>query len=325
MNRRFRFALIIIALATVLLAADTAAWWCITTRIMAQAAAWQQARRAEGAVITAGAAMRAGWPLTAAAVLPNVTVAIGGPDGLAWQASRVRLVWQPWRPGQVAVVLAGPQTLRFGEAAPVQLAAGRLDAEVARDDASVRVSAESVRVTLAAGLVAADTVRLEWQGGGMRLALTGLALPGHALPFGNTVARLEVHARSSQPFALPLGLAAALARWRDSGGQLMLDEVSLQWGALDAGGHATLGLDGALQPEGAGTVTLNNFTEAIDALMRTSAITRNQGRLAQTWLGLLSSSGPDGAPQAALPFTVRGGVLSVGAIPLLRMPALTLP
>ena len=309
------------ATGAALLAADTAAWWWLTTRLMAEAAAWRQARQAAGYVVQAQPGRRAGWPLRAEVVLPATSIATGGANGLAWQAAGFRLVYRPWRPGVVSIAPEGVQTLRIGEAAPIRIDAGRMVVEAT--SSSVTASARGLRLSSAAGVAAAESARLVWRDGSARLTLAGAALPGGALPFGP--AWLEAHARSTQPFPPMQDLPGALKAWRDAGGRLVLSGVSFRWGPLHGAGDATIGLDGVMQPEATGLLQVTGFAAAIDALVRSGALTPNRGRVAQTLLSLVSSAGPDGAPQAVLPFSVHGGVLATGAIPLLRLPWITVP
>ncbi len=70
-----------------------------------------------------------------------------------------------------------------------------------------------------------------------------------------------------------------------------MDDLALRWGTLDVRGHADLGLDAAMQPEGSAAVQMTGFAEVIDALARSGAITRNDARVAATLLGLMARPG----------------------------------
>jgi hypothetical protein len=333
MRRGSRISLIAISvLAALFLVASSVAWWLLTSRLMAQATAWQTARLAEGYTVTSGPARRAGWPLRAEIVLPALTIATGTPgqaDALAWRTDQMRLVSVPWRPGAVAIMLDGNQTVQVGAAAPVGLVADMLDIVAAlpgtADAGTLTVTGRHLRLPLANGEVRVATIWLRYRDSDAQLSLTGLALPSLVLPFGGVIAGLELHARSTTPVPAFRDPKAALAAWRNTGGRLKLDDLSLRWGKLDIGGHATLGLDLAMQPEGAGLVRLTGFAEAIEGLARSGAITRNDARVATTLLGLLSENGADGVPHADLPLTLHDRVLSTGTLPLLRLRPISLP
>ncbi len=314
---RIGFAAVLATLVLLLLA-DAGAWWLLTGRLLSRAAVWQRELAAAGCSVTGGPPRRAGWPLRAEVVVPDLTLAAGLPGqagALSWQAGEARLS-APWRPGAVTLTPGGAQALRAGNLV-MPLAAGQLAVTVA-PGGGVTVSGRGLRLTLPAGEATADTARLRWQGAEASLALAAPAMPGGALP-GGGASRLELHARWTRPVP-PQRDPAALAAWRDAGGRLILDGASFRWGPLAGQGEATLGLDGALQVEAAGLLRLTGFAEAIGALAGAGAITRGSGQAAGALLGLLATRGPDGVLSAALPFTVRDGVLSVGAIPLLRLP-----
>lgn len=309
---------------------DTAGWWWLTGRMMAQLAAWQAAQRAAGTTVAVGPVARAGWPVWAELTLAEVSVATGPNQAFAWQAAGATLVSRPWDPDRLDILLDGQQTLRVGGATPVHLAVDRLDVSLAVGSGVVTLEARGAVVPLDSGRVTADAVSLRLGRADAQLAVAGLDLPtralaGRTLPFGGRVAWLELHASWNQPVPALRDAAASLAAWRDAGGRLTLDGLSLRWGKLDAGGHAVLGLDANLQPDGGGLVRLTGAGEAVDALVRSGTMTRNEGRVATTVLGLLSSPGPDGVPQAELPVSLHDRVLAVGNSPVLRVPALALP
>ncbi len=251
----------------------------------------------------------------------------------AWQAGWGDAgVRAPGAPTASTSLLDGQQTLQVGGATPVHLAVDRLDVSLAVGSGVVTLEARG----------AAGAARFRAGDGGRRCrcgwaeptrnwpwrawTCRRCALAGRTLPFGGRVAWLELHASWNQPVPALRDAAASLAAWRDAGGRLTLDGLSLRWGKLDAGGHAVLGLDANLQPDGGGLVRLTGAGEAVDALVRSGTMTRNEGRVATTVLGLLSSPGPDGVPQAELPVSLHDRVLAVGNSPVLRVPGeLALP
>ena len=333
MRRAFRATILVIPVAlAVLLAAGAVVWWTVTNRLIAEAAAWRAARLADGYVVASGAPRRSGWPLRAVVTLPDVVVATdspGLPVALTLRADAVRLVYAPWRPDVLALMLDGALSVQAGAAPPLALTARRLDVETtlpgSADAGAVTVSAADLRLGLAAGAAEAGSIRLRLRDAEAELELSRLTLPGHSLPFGEAVSWLELHASSTVPIPALREPRAALAAWRDAGGVLRLDGVSLRWGKLDIVGNATLGLDAALQPEGKGLVRLTGFAEAIGMLVQSGALTRNDGRVATTLLALVSGPASDAPPQAELPVTLRDRVLSAGAVPLLRLPVLSPP
>ncbi len=311
-----RLTLALAALAA-LLAAEAAGWWFATGRLAAGAAAWQRARAGEGYAVSFGPGRRAGWPLRAAWVLPDVAVATdapGGPAALAWRAEAVRLEWVPWRTAQVTAAAAGRQAVSFGAAPPLALSAEALSLAI-----PLGAPGRAAGITLTGrGLLLPDSVRI----GSLRLRLAGneaeLAVAGAGLPLDVADGSLAGQAR----WTAPPGPADTT---RAAHGQVALTGVALQWASLHATGEATLGLDAAGQPAGTGVVQLTGYPDALDRLVRAGALSRGTARVAATLLGLLARPGPDGTPTARLPLALRGQVLSAAEVPVARVPRLQWP
>ena len=331
MNRRI-LAGVALAAVAIVLTIDGVIWWLATARIATEVATWEQARRAEGNVVLTGPQSRAGWPFQAELILPMVTLATdtpGQPDAAAWQADKVRIVYSPWHPTTVDVLVDGKQTIRFGGAPPVALVVDPLDAHIPLDASGqaqgVVIRARAIAVPLAGGPVRIDALSVRVRQDDAFVSATAATLPGRSLPFGGTIQSLDLHARFTGPIPALRDPAAALAAWRDGGQRLLVDDLALRWGPLDVRGHASLGLDQALQPEGSGNIQLTGYAEVIEALARSGAVTRNDARVATTLLSLMARPGAGETAEADLPLTLKDRTLSVGAIPLLRLPALAVP
>ncbi|WP_158742072.1 DUF2125 domain-containing protein [Acidisphaera sp. L21] len=332
MSRPLRLCLIAVAVIVMLAIADTAGWWWLTARLASEATAWQQDRIAAGYRVTAGEPARAGWPFHAELRIPNVAVATGTPgaaNAVAWQGGQARLIYVPWRPSEVAIDLDGPQSVQLGNAPPVTLALDTLDLAVPLNQSGQAggfvATMRRLQFAVPAGTIAVDSVWLKVGPQDLRVALSALTLPGRAMPLGLTIGSLDLHASSTVPLPDAREPAAAATAWRNAGGQIVVNQFALGWGPLDLHGTAMFTLDQGLQPSGNGTLRMTGFTEAVDALARTGAITRNDARVAGTLLSLMSHSSGDGVPQADLPFAFRDGLLSAGAIPLMKLPRLALP
>ena len=332
MGRRLRLPAIVGAVVLILLAIDTLGWWLLTSRLLAEADAWQRDRVADGYRVTAGTPSRAGWPLRAMLVVPDVALGTGAPgtaSAVAWQTNQVRLVYAPWRPAEVSIVLEGTQTLQLGAAPSIMVQVGTLDLVVplgALGQANGLVATgRHLQVPLPAGPLAVDSMWLDLGPAAFHLALSSVTLPDVGQPLGVTVNSLEVEARSSIPLPEQRDPATAATAWRDAGGQLVISAASLQWGVLDVRGTASFTLDPSLQPAGNGTIHITGYAQAVDALAHSGIITRNNAKVAATLLGLMSHPGADGTPQADLPFTVHDRLVMAGAIPLMKLPPLALP
>lgn len=114
-----------------------------------------------------------------------------------------------------------------------------------------------------------------------------------------------------------------LTRWRDSGGTLELADFSLAWGPLQIAGDGTLAVDHALQPVGAFTAQIAGLDRVVSLLEQTGRMGPQQAAIARIALAVLTRAPANGgAPQARVPVSIQEQQLSIGPIPLLRIPTI---
>jgi hypothetical protein len=332
MSRKTRLSIALAGVVAVVLAIDSGGWWFVTNRMEAEVADWKQAQSAAGFVVEAGPPRRGGWPFDAELILPAVTMATGTPgqpDAVAWQCDQVRLVYAPWMPEMLTLLVDGNQTVRLGAGPPVDVSVGRLDAHIPLDATGqaqgFAVAAREVAIPVPGGPVRIGALSVHVRQMDAFVSASDTTVPGPNLPFGGTIASVDFHVRSSGPIPFLRDVASALAAWRDHGQTLAIDDLVLRWGPLDVRGNGSLGLDAAMQPDGTAQVQLTGFMEVIEALARSGAITRNDARVAGTLLGLMSRPGASDVAEADLPLTLKDRTLLVGAIPVARVPVLVWP
>jgi hypothetical protein len=151
------------------------------------------------------------------------------------------------------------------------------------------------------------------------LRLSGLTLPRAVPALGDRVEALTVS--GTVKGAVPRGkLGAALAAWRDDGGTIELDNGSIRWGGLTADASGALALDGALQPIGALTATIEDQDAVIDAAVAQGSLRAGDGNLAKIALGLLARPGPDGKPRLKVPLRLQDDRLYLGPARIATLP-----
>ena len=332
MSRKTRLAIALAGFLVLLLAIDTCGWWLITNRMETDVADWKQAQTAAGFVVQAGSPTRGGWPFEAELILPAVTMATGTPgqpDAVAWQADQVRLVYAPWLPETLTLLVEGKQTVRLGAARPVEISVARLDVYLPLNAAGQAqgfvIAARDVAVPVPSGPVRIGALSVRVRQMDAFVSASDTVVPEPNLPFGGTISSLDFHVRSNGPVPLLRDVASALAAWRDHGQTLAIDDLVLRWGPLDVRGSASLGLDAAMQPDGSAQVQLTGFMDLIEALARSGAISRNDARVAGTLLGLMARPGASDVAEADLPLTLKDRTLLVGAIPVARVPVVVWP
>ena len=334
------------ALALVLLAALHALLWrWMGGRLEDGFAAWVETRRAQGWRVEHGTPERGGWPLAATLTLPRFALAGGDatlPGGMAWEAERLVLRLAPPRLDRLAVEMPGRHRLRLGSL-ELPFAADRLVATLPIEPdvlpGEAALAAERLRIGTAAGGVEFRSAGLEI---GTRITATEgepavslrargeeIALPPGLEAASPLVARLG---RNLQAASLDLALTGPeppgrtpgrkAEAWREGGGTLELHGLELRWGPASANLAATLTLDEALRPMGAGTLRLVGGAELLEAATAAGQIPPRNATLARTVLRLLSRASPDGGPPfLEVPLTLEEGTLTLARVPLLRLPA----
>ncbi|GGG33399.1 hypothetical protein GCM10010964_21590 [Caldovatus sediminis] len=343
----------LLALATLVLAALAAGhallWRWTGDRIETSFEAWARTRRATGWQVEHGPPQRGGWPFAATLRLPGFRLAGGGatlPGGMDWQAEALVLRVALPRLDRLVVEAHGRQRLRLA-ATEIPFAADRLEAalplaaEVLPREADLR--AERLRLRAGAGAGALEVERaqahLETSTTAIEgepavllaFAAEGITLPPRAAggnPLPRRAESLAGELVLSGP--VPLGRRDPVTRaeaWRDAGGTLELRSIALRWGPVGAEAQATLTLDEALQPMGAGTVRVSGVGPAIEALAAEGALTPRGAATARTVLALLARTPAEGGPsRVELPITLEDRTLSLGGrLQLARLPPLAWP
>jgi hypothetical protein len=114
-----------------------------------------------------------------------------------------------------------------------------------------------------------------------------------------------------------------LTRWKDAGGTLEITDFSLVWGPLQIAGDGTLAVDGALQPVGAFTAQIAGLDRLVNLLEKTGRMRAQQAAIARIALAVLTRAPANGgSPQARVPVSIQNRQLSIGPIPLLRLPVI---
>jgi len=287
------------------------------------------------------------------------------PGGLAWRTGRLVLRVDLLAPDKLLLLPTGLEHFRIAGSPEVALAASRVEAALpaqpgpdAADD--IEITAEDARLgttALAPDLVRAGTLKvdasLDEPGEGASQISSAAALgtpPGSIatersavliridatrvdvarvrLPaLGPDIALVSLSAVMTGP--LPSGPAwtVGLGAWRDGGGTLTVRDLSLVWGPLAVGAAGRLALDRAMQPAGEGTARIVGYAETLDAMVADGSIGRGAATAAKAVLMLLArpSTTAGAPPEVDVPLRLEDRTLSVGTIPLLRVPAVSWP
>lgn len=332
------------AVLLLLAAGHTAGWAWLCGQLEAGLSRWAAERRAEGWEVAHGEPRHAGWPLRVAVELPGVVLR---QPGLGWRAEQVRLELVGPGLDRLRIAATGAQGLELA-GQPVPMAAEGLQAELPiGPDAQgagglpreAALRAAMLRLDLPAGPLRLEGLRLDLAsragaGAGEPLAvLDGLATrvvlppemaaaPGIAV-LGPVLEALRLDLAVTGPWPGAAGQPATrAARWRDAGGAVELRGLALRWGEAEAKGSAVLALDEALQPAGAGTLRLAGAPAVLRAAQTAGMVGRREAAAAQLLLAMMQRTPPEGGPpQLEVPVVLEQRALSLGGLPLLRLPS----
>ena len=155
---------------------------------------------------------------------------------------------------------------------------------------------------------------------GIAIAADNLVLPKElVLPERNRVDHAAIDAEIKGPMQ-PGAIAGSMAAWRDAGGTVEIRHAAFRQGTLDLEGDATLALDGALQPIGAGRIDAQGLAPAIGKLSDLGLVERGTANLAMAAVKALETRNDSGNLTAKLPLSLQAGLLRLGPVPLATLP-----
>jgi hypothetical protein len=344
MRRRRTLWLILLAVPLVLLAADTVYWRIVAGNLEQGFTRWVAVQKANGWIEQNGTASIGGWPFAATLAIPALSLTHEGPGmpgAVAWSAERITLRIALARPTMLEIAPEGQQQVRLAANPAVSYTAGRLRLVLPLQATDwpdfTDLAAANLRAETPAGIVSVRSLQLrllfhpEAHSGepaaiaSLHAADIGLP-PGVVRPLGPSVTRLEIEAAMSGPLPAAGRIADQAANWRDGGGSLEIQRLTLAWGPLDVTASATLALDDQLQPMGAGNAHIVGYAETLDAFAAHSMISRSAATAAKAVLSLLANAPDDGSrPDVEVPLTLQYRTLSMRQVPLLRLTELDWP
>ncbi|PKU26190.1 DUF2125 domain-containing protein [Telmatospirillum siberiense] len=331
-SRAIRFFLIGCGLLVVLAGAYGFWWHYLTTTLQGELARWVDEQGSVGWKIRTGSVTTGGFPWRVA--LTVEAPAVEDPSGNQWQGPPLSVVLPLFDPRHPRIEGAGRHVLTPKGRDPIGFSADAASADLQFDDhglvgASIRLAA----VALADSRLGRLSVDVRRQASGRiehtmtswesHILLEDLVLPDDPrLLFGTRLPaiRLDSRLQGSVPGGSP---AQALAAWRDDGGTLEIDALSVDWPPLALSGKGTLALDSDMQPMLASTCDIRGLFAAIDALVRGGVIRGQDAGMVKLAFGLLMKPGKDGEKTLSMPVTIQNRVLSIGPVKLLDLPVVT--
>jgi hypothetical protein len=336
----------VLVVLTVLAGGYFAFWRHVARQLEAGVEAWAAEQRALGNEVALAWDGIGGFPLRFAATFRDPSIRWRGPrEDVAWSGATLHAEMAPWNLRRIEVRSDGAHTASLqlaGDPAEWRLAttgaAGTIDLYNNGLLRGFTLALRQPDLTLPDGTVlasAAATAMLDQPMtpptdfnmplGRVTLDVRGMALPsGTRLLTEDAVETLSFDATLKGP--MPLApLKDALAAWRDAGGVVDVNRFAFSQGPLGVTGNATLALDAALQPEGAGTITATGLSEALEILIRDGVIPADRALIARTTTKALEKPGLDGRLQATVGLSLQNRTVSFGPVPLFALQPIAWP
>lgn len=341
---------ILLAGALLLLAALAggyyAYWRIVAQQLEAGVEAWAEQQRALGNEVAFAWDGIGGFPFRFAATFREPAIRWHDRRGeVAWSGATLDAEMAPWNLRRITVTSNGRQdaSLRLADdAAEWRVAAIGLAGTITLHRGGTlrgfTLALQQPDLTLPNGVAlasAAATIMLDQPAtppadytmplGRVTLEARSIALPrGMRLLTEDPIETISLDATIKGPMP-PAPLKEALAIWRDAGGIVELSSFTFAQGPLDLSGNATLALDAALQPEGAGTVTSSGLGEAIEVLIRDGVIPSDRALIARTTAKALEKPGLDGKLEATVGLALQNRTVSFGSVPLFELQPIVWP
>jgi hypothetical protein len=313
---------LLLVLPAGLIAAHAVLWYLACAQITAQMTVELRNLARQGWSTFADTPVRSGYPWVAEVTVPGLRAA--GPL-IGWETERLVVRLAMLRPTDVRLSAEGRQSLRFADAPALEFRATRAEALInlsTPDQIALEIDG------LVGTQLTASSLRLLIDRAAMTATadVQDLGLPaGLNLSLGPTIARLGAD-MALFGGGLAEVTAPALTNWRDAGGRMEVPRLALEWGAVKFIGQTQIALDAKLQPELTGKLQLGGYQALLDALVSAGTLRPRRALALGAVLGLLARPSDATGPQSVeVPFTVQDRSLSVGRIPLLRVPEIAWP
>ena len=323
-------------------------WWFTAANTFAgRINNWIAEEQGKGAAISPSKVEVSGYPLAFTLRLQDVKLT--WPTGFGFNAQRLNILAHPWSLHRFDVAATGgfdfdlpPGTTRPTLTVAGQTLRGRTEFGETPVPLLLKLTADGVSIsqktetgdtqrTVMAALFEFDASRPETPPAkdtdlafDTTLHLVDVAAPVIANnPLGPAIQDALVHLRLMGPVP-DAPDAQGIAAWREKGGSIEAEKVTILWGPLNLAGSGTLALDAQMQPEAAFTVHATGYDKAVDAFAKAGWIKPEAASIANLALGVGAKAGPDGPQSAEVPLTVQKrqiflGPAKIGEVPELKL------
>jgi hypothetical protein len=334
-----RIGALLAALLVVAAAVHGGAWWLLGNAVVAGIEGIGPA----GETVRHQGLTRSGWPWRAGVTLERPELArpaTGLMPALTLTAVQAEAGVPLAAPREATVTFRCPCRLAFPDtpgAVPTDIEASALTlsfrVELGGPPRRWQLDGEDITIVQAGEAVEVTSLRLTGEHDEdararqtLAFALAGVRLgPAAEVPFGRLIRTATGEVVVSGRLPPGPDAEARLRAWRADDGRIELRRFALAWGPLALSAGATLALDRALQPVGAGTIRVANWRPALEAVGSAGLLDRQALALVRLALTAVSRPAPDGGSMVELPVALEQRTLTAARIPIARLPEIAWP
>ena len=332
-RRPFGATSVVLSALAVVAGVWTALWLFMADLIETNIDNWIADQQPQGVQYNYKSLEVSGFPLWFNVRIEGASALVERRQSFEWRTPTLAARIRPWRPAEIDVDLSGLHQFFGVERVDITSQDLGVDVHLLGSGAwrgklkGKNVSTDFPRIgALVAKRLAID---FQWRGkrveagqSPLRLDLVGenIQLPSAwLLPLGSVVAVLRLTAYVTKPLK-PLRDPEALVQWRDDGGTLELNRLSLEYGPLDLDGDGTFALDGDLQPMGAFVARAEGFMETLDAFQSRNTIDIGQATALKLLLMILARQPAGRPPYLEVPLTLQDREVTLKTMVIKKLP-----
>lgn len=269
------------------------------------------------------------------------------PAKIIWNGEKATITIKPWMPWQGMVSLGGETYLSVGIGKndynlngniekldmlinPGRLMFDKINIEITKLSLSGRVTSEGV-TTRETAVLSADEININTkakpgaQSNDVALTISAtsknMVLPwADGAPISNRIGFGEAAFRVSGPIAINDKIKTIFESWRDSGGKIFIDNLTVHGEPLALSGAGNIFLDQNMQPSGRMSAKITGLLPTINRFREFGLIRDADAVVAKMTLAALSQKTSDGRSFLNLGIEIKDSVLYLGPIGIGDLP-----
>ena len=325
----------------------TALWFALATYSKKEISAWIAAQSQHGNIVSYENVYLSGYPSRIILNYDKPQLKTAQPYNIFLNMDALTISVKPWTPWQATGVMTGKTTLSASTAYAEYDFSGNIEkidiflnpGKFLFDSMNMKITKPDLAGTITlhdAGKAktasfSADEIILkvninpEAQAKDVAITMaantTNMVLPwADAMPISNHIDSVDLAVSVSGPLAPKLNTSATLGSWRDSGGRVFIDNLTVHGQPLGVSGGGNMFLDKNLQPAGRMSAKVMGLLPTINRFRDLGLIRDADAVVAKMTLAAFSQRTSDGKSFLNLGIEIKDSVLYLGPVGIGQLP-----